>query len=176
MTAASCSDCFGRGCVPPGVLCSLVCVITALAAIRISTMKTDKCKTAWRLHDRRGSSLEPDRCRRLGGVEVQQNLLVRLQNLCQLEGLLAHTLALLPNPPGLHILPNNSPPALHKKAQVSFKARVRGSTAVRCPVYILACSQCLCEELDINFGEGTSTACRVLQLSGDHLLWFLRHA
>ena len=57
----------------------------------------------------------------VGGVEVQQNLLVRLQNLCQLEALLAHSLTLLPNPPSLHTLSGCHPPAaLVKKAQVSL--------------------------------------------------------
>ena len=60
-------------------------------------------------------------CRCVGGVEVQQNLLVRLQNLCQLEALLAHTLTLLPNPPSLHTFSACSPPAaLVRKAQVSL--------------------------------------------------------
>lgn len=59
----------------------------------------------------------------MGGVEVQQNLLVRLQNLCQLEALLAHSLSLLPNPPSLHAFSGCSPPAaLARKAQVSLIA------------------------------------------------------
>lgn len=63
----------------------------------------------------------PGGCRCVGGVEVQQNLLVRLQNLCQLEALLAHSLSLLPNPPGLHTFSGCSlPVALVKKAQVSL--------------------------------------------------------
>lgn len=61
----------------------------------------------------------------VGGVEVQQNLLVRLQNLCQLEALLAHSLALLPNLPSLHTFSGCHPPAvLAKKAQVrSYSTR-----------------------------------------------------
>lgn len=38
-------------------------------------------------------------CRCVGGADMQQSLLVRLQNLCQLETLLAHCLTLLPAHP-----------------------------------------------------------------------------
>ena len=63
----------------------------------------------------------PAQRRCVGGAEVQQNLLVRLQNLCQLEALLAHSLALLPNPPSLHTFSGCHPPAvLSKKAPVGF--------------------------------------------------------
>ena len=68
-------------------------------------------------------SLQPVKCRCIGGVEVQQNLLVRLQNLCQLEAVLAHTLSLLPHPPSRHLVPGTTPPpALLNKPQVSLKA------------------------------------------------------
>ena len=53
-------------------------------------------------------------CRCLGGAEMQQSLLVRLQNLCQLEALLAHTLTLLPN-----LLPGQTPATAQPKATVS---------------------------------------------------------
>lgn len=59
----------------------------------------------------------------MGGAEVQQNLLVRLQNLCQLEALLAHSLQLLPSPPNLHTFSGCSQSAAPvKKAQVSLMA------------------------------------------------------
>ena len=64
----------------------------------------------------------PAQCRCVGGAEVQQNLLVRLQNLCQLEALLAHSLALLPNPPSLHDVSGCHPSAvIVKKGQVGFR-------------------------------------------------------
>ena len=56
----------------------------------------------------------------MGGAEVQQNLLVRLQNLSQLEALLAHVLALLPSSPCLHVIAGP-----HTAAQAHTKGQVR---------------------------------------------------
>ncbi len=56
----------------------------------------------------------------IGGAEVQQNLLVRLQNLSQLEALLAHVLALLPNSPCLHVIAGP-----HTAVQAQTKSQVR---------------------------------------------------
>ena len=60
-----------------------------------------------------------------GGAEVLQNLLVRLQNLGQLEALLGHALALLPAPPSLHVVagPGAAAPP-HKKPQVLPAAEI----------------------------------------------------
>lgn len=59
------------------------------------------------------------KCRCDGGAEVQQNLLVRLQNLSQLEALLAHAIATLPTPPTLHIIAGPHVSAHQKKSHVS---------------------------------------------------------
>ena len=58
-------------------------------------------------------------CRCEGGAEVQQNLLVRLQNLTQLQALLANTLAILPSPPNLQLVAGQQGPAhQQEKGQV----------------------------------------------------------
>lgn len=51
---------------------------------------------------------------------MQQNMLVRLQNLSQLEALLAHVLVLLPSSPCLHLTAGP-----HTTAQAQTKSQVR---------------------------------------------------
>ncbi|KAL3132723.1 hypothetical protein ABBQ32_009229 [Trebouxia sp. C0010 RCD-2024] len=71
---------------------------------------------AWARH------VQPHQC--VGGAEVQQNLLVRLQNLCQLEALLAHSFALLPNPPSLQdVLGCHTSAVIVKKGRVQKKMK-----------------------------------------------------
>ena len=68
-------------------------------------------------------------CRCIGGAEVQQNLLVRLQNLSQLEALLTHAIALLPTPPSLHLIAGPHAAAQpQKKSQVDTTSKVMGDT------------------------------------------------
>ena len=78
-------------------------------AIRCPVHKTYEC-----------ASLTANDCRCIGGAEVQQNLLVRLQNLSQLEALLAHVLALLPSSPCLQVIAGP-----HTAAQAQTKTQVR---------------------------------------------------
>jgi len=66
------------------------------------------------------ADLTANGCRCIGGAEVQQNLLVRLQNLSQLEALLAHVLAQLPTSPCLHLIAGP-----HTAPQPQTKSQVR---------------------------------------------------
>ena len=63
---------------------------------------------------------------------MQQNLLVRLQNLSQLEALLTHAIALLPTPPSLYLMAGP-----HAAAQPQKKSQVhitpKGDTHVLHP-------------------------------------------
>ena len=80
-----------------------------ISVIYCPVFKTCKC-----------ADLTANDCRCVGGAEVQQNLLVRLQNLSQLEALLAHVLALLPSSPCLHVIAGP-----HTAAQAQTKSQVR---------------------------------------------------
>ena len=68
----------------------------------------------------RCADLTANGCRCIGGAEVQQNLLVRLQNLSQLEALLAHVIALLPSSPCLQVITGP-----HTAAQAQTTSQVR---------------------------------------------------
>lgn len=66
------------------------------------------------------ADLTANGCRCIGGAEVQQNLLVRLQNLSQLEALLAHVIVLLPSSPCLQVIAGPD-----TAAQAQTKSQVR---------------------------------------------------
>ena len=84
------------------------------------------------------ADLTANGCRCIGGAEVQQNLLVRLQNLSQLEALLAHVLALLPSSPCLHVIAGP-----HTAAQAQTKSQVRTCVGkVYSMHHLLVFSQC----------------------------------
>ncbi|DBA96744.1 TPA: hypothetical protein ACH3X1_015586 [Trebouxia sp. C0004] len=87
---------------------SLVCTSLLLA---INWLR--ELLNAWARH------VQPTEC--IGGAEVQQNLLVRLQNLSQLEALLAHVIALLPSSPCLQVLAGP-----HTPAQAQTKNQKKG--------------------------------------------------
>lgn len=90
-------------------------------------------------------------CRCMGGADMQQSLLVRLQNLCQLEALLAHTLTILP-----HLLPGQTPTTAQPKAAVSS------------PHFALVWQPLCCQFLALLLPQCVSVMCISLQAGVSH--------